>query len=176
MRIAVMITAGVGLLALAACSDDSATAPPAETAAVAEKLTPGEYEVTTTVEELRSTDNTTPLTKLKLTAAGDPPLSHRACIAADGSVATEMFSEAGDSCKVNNSYARNGKINAQLGCSRDGAPGNVMHSIDGEFTADGFTATVNTGTYFTGSGDYAMRRSLTARRVGACPAAGEKKS
>lgn len=170
MRASLMVAAGAGLLALAACSDDSAKAPAAEAAAVAEKLTPGEYQVTTKVEDLRSTDNTTPLTKAKLTAAGDVPLVHRACVAADGAMAPEMFAEAGDSCKVDNSYARNGKINAQLGCERAGAPGNVMHSIDGNFTADGFTATINTGTYFLGSGDYAMRRSVTAKRVGACAA------
>ena len=176
MRASVMVAAGAGLLALAACSDDSATAPAAKTAAAAEKLSPGEYEVTTKVEDLRSTDNTTPLTKSKRTAAGAAPLVHRACVAADGAMAPDMFAEAGDSCKVDNSYARNGKINAQLGCERAGAPGNVMHSIDGNFTADGFTATVNTGTYFIGSGDYAMRRAMTAKHVGAGAAGGGDKT
>lgn len=170
-----MAAAGAAAVSLAGCSNDQAPAPAPETAA-AETLKAGEYEVATKVEDLRSTDHTTPLTKLKLMAAGDSPAVHRACVAADGTIAPGMFTEAGDSCKVDNSYSRNGKINLQLGCTRSGAPGQVMHSVDGDFKADSFTATVNTGTYFTGSGDYAMRRTMTARRVGNCPAEGAKKA
>lgn len=169
------IAASTCLWALTACSDDTATtaAPKAEKAA---SLASGEYEIATKVEDLRSTDHTTPLTKLKLTAEGDSPTVTRTCVAADGSISPDAFTEPGDTCKINNSYTRSGKINMQIGCERDGAPGNVMHSIDGDFEAESFTATVNTGTYFTGSGDYAMRRSMTAKRVGACAVAAEKKS
>ena len=175
MRTAMVTIGGAGMLALAACSDDSATtAPPkAEKAAT---LAAGEYEVATKVEDLRSTDHTTPLTKAKLTGPDGAPTVQRACVAADGTIAPEVFTEPGDTCKINNSYARSGKINMQIGCERAGAPGNVMHSIDGNFESESFTATVNTGTYFTGSGDYAMRRSMTGKRVGVCPASAEKKS
>ena len=174
MRIELMALAGTAILSLAGCSDETApTAAPQ--AATAETLSAGEYEVATKVEDLRSTDHTTPLTRAKLAAAGDAPIVHRACIAADGTIDPQMFTEAGDDCKVDNSYARHGRINIQLGCTRS-APGSVMHSVDGNFTADGFTATVNTGTYFTGSGDYAMRRAMTGKRVGNCPPAGEKKA
>ena len=175
MRFALTMAAGASVLALAGCSNEQAPAAAPDTAATAETLAAGEYEVATKVEDLRSTDHTTPLTKAKQMAANDAPSVHRACVAADGSIASDMFTEAGDRCKVNNSYARNGKINLQLSCTRS-TPGSVMHSVDGDFTADSFTATVNTGTYFTGSGDYAMRRTMTAKRVGACPAGGEKKA
>ena len=154
---------------LAGCGNGSApAASPATEAAAA--LSAGEYEVATKVEDLRSTDHTTPLTKAKQMAAGDPPVVHRACVGSDGAIATAMFAEAKDDCSVQNSYVRNGKINLQLSCTRPGAPGQVLQSVDGDFTADSFTATVNTGTYFMGSGDYAMRRTMTARRVGACGA------
>ena len=175
MRSSSMIAAGAAILLLAGCSNEQAPAAAPEAAAAAETLSGGEYEVATRVEDLRSTDHTTPLTKAKLMAATDAPAVHRACVASDGTIAPEMFTEAGDSCKVNNSYARNGKINLQLGCTRS-APGSVMHSVDGDFTADSFTAKVNTGTYFTGSGDYAMRRAMIGKRVGNCPPAKEKKS
>ena len=176
MRSASMFAAGAAILLLGGCSNEQAPAAAPEEAAAAETLSGGEYEVATRVEDLRSTDHTTPLTKAKLMAATDAPTVHRACVASDGTIAPEMFTEAGDSCKVNNSYARNGKINLQLGCTRSGAPGQVMHSVDGDFDANSFTATVNTGTYFTASGDYAMRRKLTAKRVGNCAPAGEKKA
>lgn len=169
MRIILTIAASAAALAITGCSEETAPdAPPKAAAAAA--LSPGEYEVTTKVEDLRSTDNTTPLTKAKLGAAGDPPIVHRACIASDGTIAPEMFGEAGDSCKVENSYARSGTLNLQLSCTRPGAPGSVLQSVAGKFQADGLTATVNTATYLNGPGDYAMRRSMTAKRVGDCPA------
>ena len=175
MRILLILTAGASASLLAGCSNETApaAAPVAETAAT---LAGGEYEVATKVEDLRSTDHTTPATKAKLTAAGAAPAVHRACVAEDGSIAPEMFAEAGDSCKVENSYVRSGKINLQLTCSRSSSPGQVLQSVAGDFSAEGFTATVNTGTYFAGAGDYAMRRSMTAKRVGNCPAGGAKKA
>jgi len=173
MRGILAVAAGASMLALAGCSNESAPAAAPGTEAVA-ALAAGQYEVATKVEDLRSTDHTTPLTKARQMAAADAPAVHRACIAADGAIATDMFAEAGDDCSVQNSYVRNGKINLQMSCSRPGAPGQVLQSVAGTFTADGFTATVNTGTYFSGSGDYAMRRTMTAKRVGACPAGGAK--
>ena len=137
-------------------------------------LNPGQYEITTRVESLRATDGTTPATKAKATAPGDPPITHRACIASDGTVEPSMFSEAGDECRIDNVYARNGRLTMQLACSRPGAPGQVMQSVNGRFTADAFEADVDTATYLTGAGDYAMRRKLSAKRVGDCPAAAEK--
>ena len=165
---------GALAFALSACGNESApaAAPTSET----KSLSAGEYEVATRVEDLRSTDHTTPLTKAKQTAANEAPAMHRACVADGGKIDSSMFAEAGDKCSVQNSYVRNGKINMQLSCTRSGAPGQVLQSIDGDYGADSFTATVNTGTYFTGSGDYAMRRAMTARRVGACPATGGKKA
>ncbi|HEX6217696.1 MAG TPA: DUF3617 family protein [Sphingomicrobium sp.] len=168
MRIAIMAVAGLPMMALAGCSNESApaAAPAVETA---KSLAAGQYEVSTKVEDLRSTDHTTPLTKAKLATASSSPVVHRACVAEDGSIAADMFAEAGDKCKTENSYVRGGKINLQLSCTRSGAAGQVLQSIAGEYTADSFTATVNTGTYFAGAGDYAMRRTMTAKRVGSCP-------
>lgn len=168
MRTMALMASGAALLALASCSEETAPVAPEEEAVAA--LSAGEYEVATVVEDLRSTDRTTPLTKAKLAAAGDPPVAHRACIAGDGTMAPEMFGEVGDSCKVENSYARSGTLNLQLSCSRPGAPGSVLQSVAGKYKADSFTATVNTATYFNGSGDYAMRRAMTAKRIGDCPA------
>ena len=175
MRIALMMAAGASLATLAACGNESAPAA-APATEVAAALAAGEYEVSTKVEALRSTDNSTPATKLKLATADSAPIVHRACVAADGTIADAMFAEAGDSCKTENSYARSGKINLQLSCQRAGSTGQVLQSVDGKFKADSFDATVNTGTYFSGPGDYAMRRTMTGKRVGDCPAGGEKKA
>ena len=175
MRTLLMLAASASIAALGGCSNESA---PAAAPAVepAKALAAGEYEVSTKVEDLRSTDHTTPATKAKLASADSAAAVHRACVADDGTIAPAMFAESGDSCREENSYVRNGKINLQLTCTRTGNPGQVLQSVAGEFQADSFTATVNTGTYFMGPGDYAMRRTLTAKRVGACAAAGQKKA
>ena len=174
MRIALVVAAGTMAMTVSGCGNDSA--PAAAPTTEVKALAAGEYEVATKVEDLRSTDHTTPLTKAKQMAASDAPVIHRACVVAERKIDADMFAEAGDKCSVQNSYVDSGKINMQLSCTRSGAPGQVLQSVDGDYQADSFTATVNTGTYFTGSGDYAMRRTMTARRVGACPAGGGKKA
>ncbi|HEX4761519.1 MAG TPA: DUF3617 family protein [Sphingomicrobium sp.] len=148
---------------LAGCGQESAVNNGSEQVPAA--INPGEYEVTTVVESLRSTDQTTPATKAK---ADGKAITHRACIASDGTVEPAMFSEAGDECRIDNAYARNGRLTLALSCSRPGAPGLVAQSVAGTFSADGFEATVETATYLTGAGDYAMRRKMVGKRVGEC--------
>lgn len=148
---------------LAGCGQESAVNNGSEQVPAA--INPGEYEVTTVVETLRSTDQTTPATKAK---ADGKAVTHRACIASDGTVEPAMFSEAGDECRIDSVYARNGRLTLALSCSRPGAPGLVAQSVAGTFSADGFEATVETATYLTGAGDYAMRRKMVGKRVGEC--------
>ena len=164
MRIFAIVALGM----LAACSSE---APPTEAAEAVKALVPGQYEVSGKIEALQSTDGTTPATKAKL---GDPPVLARACVAADGTMEPMMFAEAGDDCKVENAYARNSKLNLQLSCTRKGAPGQVMQTVNGSFKAESFVAEAITGTYFTGPGDYSMKRTLAGKRVGDCAAATAK--
>lgn len=155
--------AAVGLLA--GCSDGAPQG--AKKAAKADALQAGEYVMTAKVTALRSTDGTTPLTQLKL---GDENVI-KGCIAADGALDPALFAETGDACTATNSYVRGGKLSVQLSCAREGAPGQVLPAVDGQFTADSFDGTVVTITYLTGPGDYSLTRSVTAKRVGECRAA-----
>lgn len=132
----------------------------------AKALLAGEYELASEVTALRSTDKSTPATRAKI---GDKA-TYRACVAADGTLDQAMFVDKGDSCTVQNSYVRGGRLSIQYQCRRSGN-GLLYPNIDGNFTADGFEAVVNTGTAFGGDGDYQMGRKLTAKRVGDCPAA-----
>jgi hypothetical protein len=59
----------------------------------------------------------------------------------------------------------------QLKCKRAGQGGHVMQLVDGDFKKDSFEAKVLGSTSFSGSGDYEMARTVTAKRVGDCPAA-----
>lgn len=156
-----VIVAGAALLA--GCGQE----PPVDNGSeqVPAALNPGDYEVTTLVESLRSTDHTTPATKAK---ADGKAVTNRACIASDGTVEPAMFSEPGDECRIGNVYARNGRLTLSLSCTRPGAPGMVAQSVSGTFSSDGFDTTVQTATYFTGAGDYAMVRKMTGKRVADC--------
>jgi|SRR5688500_16435674 hypothetical protein len=163
MRTVILGLAAAGLLA--ACSGDTATNATVEKAR-ADALQPGEYEVTATVAALRSTDNTTPVSKAK---PGDPPTAARTCVPADGTIDSAVFAEAGETCNPMDNYMRGGRISLQYKCTRDRQQ--LTQMVDGEFKADSFTAKVITSTYFTGSGDYELTRNFTGKRVGDCPAA-----
>ena len=129
-------------------------------------LVAGEYEVSSEVTKLASADKSTPATKLKL---GDKALI-RACVAADGTPDPSMFVEPGDACTTTNSYVRSGRLSVQYTCNRPGK-GELYPNADGNFTADGYKAVVTVGSAFAGDGDYTLTRTLTARRIGDCPAA-----
>lgn len=156
--------AGLTML-LAACGGEK-SAPVEETAAAA-KLSPGLYEVSYNVITLASTDQTTPATKLK---QGDKGVI-KACVGADNQPAPELLAEEGDKCEIKNSYIRNGRMSAQMSCTREGLSGQVMPAMMGSFTADGFEGEISTLTYFYKDGDYRLVREVNAKRVGDCPAA-----
>ena len=165
MRTTIIGLAAAGLLA--ACSGDAAQEPKKE--AKAASLTPGEYEVTDKVDEVRSTDNSTPATARKVPAAGEASPASRICVGADGALDPKIFAEAGDQCTSTGSYMRGGRLSYQFNCNRAGK-GGLSQLADGKFTADSFEASVTSSTYFSGPGDYSLTRTLTGRRVGDCPA------
>lgn len=162
-----LIIAAAAACILAGCSEE-APPPPQEHAA----LTPGEYEISWTVAELRSTDLTTPATKLSQDATG----TSSNCVTDTEVIDPVLFAEAGDECTALNSYARKGRINLQLSCKRPGDSGQVMLSVNGTSTADSLEGEISTTTYLAGQGDYAMKRSFTGRRTGECPPAAEEEA
>ena len=155
--------------ALAACSEE---APPTENKveAKAEALQPGEYEFTVMVDSVRSTDNTTPATNLRVSAEGEETEKVRLCVAKDGAIDPMIFAEAGDKCTPSSTYMRGGRMSLQFNCNR-ATRGQLTQLVDGNFTANSFEAKVMTSSYFAGDGDYAMTRTITGQRVGDCPAA-----
>lgn len=163
------IGAGLSAILLAGCGGGGEASNASAEEDNAAALAPGEYELSMIVEQVRSTDNTTPMTKLK---AGAPAATSRACIAADGAIDPKMFAEGSDQCTVTDNYVRNGRMSVQLKCTRAGQTGHVMQLVDGSFKADSFEARVLGSTGFVASGDYDMTRRMTGRRIGDCPAAG----
>jgi len=165
MRIVAIVAAGM----LAACSSE---APPGEAPAeTATALTPGEYEMTSKVTSFRATEGA-PVSKAKV---GDSFVT-RACVAADGTLDPAIFAEDEGKCTATNSYIRGGRLSMQLSCTRPDAPGQIMPGVEGKFTADRFDGTATTTTYLTGPGDYALTRTVTAKRIGECPPVAAAKS
>lgn len=160
-----LMTAAVAALLAAGCGTEAPPPPEPEAA----ELSPGLYEASWTVSELRSIDKTTPSTNLKQDATG----TSTGCIGPEGAIDTALFAEDGDSCTASNAYVRNGRISIDVSCEREGASGPVRQSVSGTYTSEGLEAEVSTTTYLAGPGDYAMVRTFTARRVGECPPAAE---
>lgn len=155
-----MMPAAVLAIALAACGEKAA--PVEETAA---SLSGGLYELSAEVTELSAIGKGTPATKLKL---GDK-LSVKACVSAAGEPEPELFAEEGDQCKMEQSYARNGRISALLSCKREGMQGQATPAAAGTIKTDSFEGEVTTTTYFE-DGNYRMVRKVSAHRLGDCPA------
>jgi hypothetical protein len=159
---------GIGGLAfmLAACGGEKKEEATAAAAAVPAKLAGGLYEVSAEVTQLSSTDNSTPATRLK---QGETQVI-KACVSADGQPDPALLAEAGDKCEIKNSYIRNGRMSAQMSCSREGQSGYVMPAMRGSYSGEGFEGEINTLTYFVAEGDYRLTRKVTAKRLGECPA------
>lgn len=160
-----IIAAGAAVL-VAGCGGES---PQQQNEAAPAELSPGQYEASWNVSQLRSTDKTTPATNLKAQATG----TTLACVGPDNAFDPALFAEDGDECTQSNAYARNGRINLSLSCKREGDAGEIRQSVSGTYGADGFEAEVSTTTYLAGTGDYAMVRTFTGKRVGECPAGTE---
>ena len=152
---------------LTGCGEGTADKSAADEAPAA-SLAAGLYEVSAEVTQLASTDNSAPATKLK---QGDK-LVTRACVNPDGKPEGAMLAEDGDKCDLKNSYIRNGRLNAEMSCTRDGKSGSVMPALNGSFSKDAFEGSITTLTYFVDDGDYRMSRKVAAKRVGDCPAGG----
>ena len=127
-------------------------------------LSPGLYEASWTVTEIRSTDKTDPATDLAVGKTG----SAKACVRQGPAIDLALFAEGSDKCTPTNTYARGGRLNIQMQCKREGEAGPVMQTMTGTSTADGFEGDISTSTYLTGFGDYSMTRKVTGKRVGDC--------
>ena len=62
-------------------------------------------------------------------------------------------------------------MSLDLTCKRKGNSGEVRQSVSGTFTKDSLESEVSTTTYLSGTGDYAMTRTVAAKRIGECPPA-----
>ncbi len=85
----------------------------------------------------------------------------------------ELFAGTGYSCTYQNSYIKDGMINANIQCTRPELKGTVNMSVSGTYTADSFEAEVDTNSYLAGPGNFRMSRKVKGKLTpGACqPAA-----
>ena len=146
---------------LSGCGEAPAAKADAEPPAT---LPAGLYQATAKVTHLRSTDNTTPATKLKL---GDT-VTTQGCVGADGKPPPSLFVAAGDVCTIKDPFVRSGRISISYDCKHGADKGHVGVGVDGHYTVDAFDAVAETDTYFVGSGDYILKLAVTGKRVGQC--------
>ncbi|MBB3764514.1 DUF3617 domain-containing protein [Sphingomicrobium lutaoense] len=168
MKRMMIVLAGLGV---AAC--DGAPAPASEENAPkqkAELLEPGLYEVSVTVDKLASADGAEPATPLE---AGQE-LTKQVCVASEGISTPALYAEGDDDCALRNPYVRPGRFQSDLRCTRSGVSGQVNLSANGTYEAESFETDVRTLTALASTGDYAMSRTVTGRRVGDCPTEGDE--
>lgn len=161
-----LVTAMVPALLLAACGGGTEPAGnTAETDAVPAAFPVGEWEVTSTVEQISSTDGTTPAIAAK---AGDTA-TRKACVASADEL-SKLFAPDGADCTAMSDYARQGRVNTAYKCTVKGGVLNV--TVNGNYTADTLDGVTDSASMLSGSGDYQLREKVAGRRTGDCPAAG----
>lgn len=148
-------------LPLAACGGD---APPPAKAKAPPVFPAGQWEVTSLTEKLASADKSTPATSHKVGVAETRTI----CSPAGPKPATALFVDPGDDCTADSDYAKNGRLNISYQCRRPGR-GQLALTLDGKYDEQTFEVVVVTGTYFAGSGDYALTQKIKGRRLGDCP-------
>jgi hypothetical protein len=126
-------------------------------------LEPGQWELSSEVTSVDPQDNGEP--------AIDTPVGTRAaysvCVG-EGEAPTELFSGEGDTCTYDNYYLRNGRVNLQLTCTREGLPGSLVMSVDGTFETGQLSYNRNVRTILTTDGDALINHRVTGRRTGDC--------
>lgn len=155
------------LLFAAACGSTSAEKNEAAPAA-ASSIAAGQWELTSEVTGFRTVDQGAP----KI----DTPVGTRAtqsiCVSGNRP-SDDFFAGEGFACTNGAYYARNGRLNVTLSCTREGLDGQISISADGDFTADSVTYTRNLRTVLSSDGDVEIDSRVTARRTGDCAPAAE---
>ena len=161
------------LCLVAACSGGGEEKKAEDSAAAPAPPGAGQWETNFETTAFRSTDGKTPVLKA---AVGDK-VTGAACVAAgeESKPAPALLVGEGYDCNYTTSYIKNGRVNAQLNCRREGISGDIPMSVSGTSTADSFEGTVDTNSSLSGDGDFAMTRKVTAKRIApACTAAPTK--
>ena len=155
----------VPALVLTACGEAEQAGDGAAEAVVPAAFPAGEWELTSTVETIGSTDNSTPVIAAK---AGDKA-TRKACVA-DGKKLDALFVPEDAKCTPLTDYARQGRVNTAYKCTVAGGALNV--TVNGNYTADTLEVVADSASMLSGSGDYQMRAKVTGRRTGDCAASG----
>ena len=113
------------------------------------QLEAGQFTLDSEVTNLSSVDDGAPAINTPVGTKANQSV----CIGGTGRAPTELFSGEGYRCSYNNYYARNGRINAQLNCTRPGLQGEIAMTVDGEFEAGQMSFNRNIRTILAGSGD-----------------------
>lgn len=150
-------------LAVAGCSEEAKKEKAEEAAA---EMGPGQWEVASEIASITPTDKGEP----KFTGKAGDKATVSVCVGpgAKGKPPVRLFTGDNDACTYQNSYIRNGRINASLECTREGMSGTIMRGVEGKFKSDSFDATVTTTTMLISEGDVRIAAKIEGKRTGDC--------
>lgn len=154
------------ILALAACGESGAVQNNSTAEVRPAALAPGQWTLRTEVTAFTQTDRTEGKRPVIASSVGTRA-TETVCVAADRPP-VDIFAGAGNDCRADNPYVRNGRISVQMLCTREGLTGNVMVAADGSFTDDSITFDRDVRTAIVGGGDVAMTVHVTGERTGDC--------
>ena len=157
------------LLVLAACGGAEAEQKTADTTNL--KMTAGKWALASEVTSVDSLDKTPPAIKA---AVGDKGTAEECLAATDLEKPQPTLFVGNDmgECKYDSFYMSRGRLNAAVGCKKEGLVGNIQVSVEGTYTADSFDVLARTQTALAGPGDVAIARKVkgSMKTAGACQA------
>lgn len=152
--IPLLLAAGCG----SAGGDENKAAPKAA------GLADGQWELATEVTAFRTVDQGQP--------AIDTPQGTRTtesvCVPAGAQAPASLFAGPGYDCRYDNYYARNGRVNVTLQCTREGLAGSIPMSVSGDFADGTLEYDRQIRTVLAGDGDVELTMRVTGRRTGEC--------
>jgi hypothetical protein len=153
--------AAIGLLA--ACGAPSANKAKESVAA----LEAGQYEVTSEVTQFRKADEGKP----RINTPVGTRTTRSVCVSDGAALPPDLFADEGLTCQDGASnYARNGRLNLNVRCTRPDLKGDLGYTVSGTFDAQSFRADRQLNTIFSTDGDVIVGATVQGRRTGACTA------
>ena len=162
----------IPILLVGACSGEAEQ--PKAAAPKASAMQAGQWETTAQVTRLTQKDQGIP----KIDTPAGTRSTDSVCIG-EGEVKKPppaLFAGSEGECAYDNFYMSGGTLNVTMRCTRPDLSGEVLVSAYGDYSADSFTATIETSTHLATDGDVAIAAKMTGRHAGPCTAAPEEKA
>jgi hypothetical protein len=160
------------LVGLAACSGGGGEESSNKIDRASIRLEPGEWELTNEITNITLADQGTAAVPMKVGMR----TTTKSCITPEQVEQPQptIFASSKDTCTYKNFYMSRGRLVASMSCKQPGLDGEMLMTVEGDYTNTSMDVTVEMATSLVGPGDVKVNSKISGRRLGECPAATEE--